>query len=51
MPAAVEKRGKKWVVLSHKGAGGKVLGAHESKGKARKQQMAINASLRRQGSI
>lgn len=40
MPIVIEKKGSKWVVLSHKG--GRVLGTHESRAAAERQQAAIN---------
>ncbi len=49
MPAVIEKRGSKWVVLNHKG--GRVLGRHATRAKAQKQQRAVNASLKRKGRI
>ena len=51
MPAVIEKRGSKWVVLSHKGKGGRVLGTHPSRTAAVKQQQAVNAGLQRKGKI
>lgn len=49
MPAVVEKRGDKWVVLSHQG--GSVKGTHSTLEKARRQQRAINRSLKMAGKI
>jgi hypothetical protein len=51
MPAIVVKRGSKWVVLSHKGAGAKTLGTHPDKASAAAQQRAVNASLSKKGEI
>jgi len=47
MPAIVRKRGRRWVVLSHAGTGARVLGSHTTEQAARRQQRAVNASLRR----
>jgi hypothetical protein len=49
MPAVVVKSGNRWLVLSH--AGGRKLGSHASKAKAKAQARAVNASLKRQGKI
>lgn len=47
MPAVIQKEGGEWCVYSHKG--GKKLGCHDTKQKARDQQKAVNASLARRG--
>lgn len=51
MPAVIRKVGGKFVVFSHAGKGGKVLGRHDSHDKAAAQQRAVNASLHEKGRI
>jgi hypothetical protein len=47
VPAVIQREGSEWCVYSHKG--GKKLGCHDTKQKARDQQKAVNASLARRG--
>lgn len=51
MPAVVRRRGSLWVVLSHAGKGGRVLGKHSTRKAAQAQQRAVNRSLKRRGKI
>lgn len=45
MPAIVRKRASGYVVLSHAGEGGKVLGRHKTRTEAEAQRAAVNTSL------
>lgn len=51
MPAIVKKMGKKYVVLSHKGRGARILGRHTTRPQAVAQRDAVNRSLRKRGKI
>jgi len=51
MPAIVRRRGRAWVVLSHKGKGARVLGRHSTRKAALAQQRAVNRSLKKRGRV
>lgn len=46
MPAVIVKTKQGWVVVSHRGKGGRVLGTHPTRQGALAQQRAVNRRLR-----
>jgi len=47
MPAVIVKSKRGWVVVSHRGKGGRVLGTHRTRKEALAQQRAVNRRLRK----